>query len=125
MRKPTFIVFIIFAVMMLMAAVYARPIYAVHYKEAPILEKSEIKYTLKFHNLSDKTVIFHLYHIDHGHAFDGDADVGCGELEPGEHWSFKKEKGQYYVIWEKPEVAVLLKMTIIFILAEDMDFYYP
>lgn len=125
MRKPTFIIFIIFAVMMLTAAIYARPICAAHYKEAPILEKSETKYTLKFHNLSDETVVFHLYHMDHGINFDGDMDVACGELEPGERWSFKKEKGQYYVIWEKPQVAILLKMTIVFRLAEDMDFYYP
>ena len=124
MRKPTFIIFIIFAVMTLMATIYARPICA-SYKEAPIAEKSETKYTLKFHNISDETVVFHLYHMDHGLNFEGDMDVACGELEPGERWSFKKEKGQYYVIWEKPQVAILLKMTIVFIIAEDMDFYYP
>jgi hypothetical protein len=124
MRKPTFIIASIFLMMMLMAAVYARPIYAA-YKEAPIAEKNEIKYTLKFHNLSDETVVFHLYHMDHGLNFDGDMDVACGELEPGKRWSFKKQKGEYYVIWEKLHDAVLLKMTIVFIIAEDMDFYYP
>ncbi len=125
MRKPTFIIVSIFLMMALMAVVYARPICAAYHKEASIVEKSEAMYTLKFHNLSDETVIFHLYHMNHGFNFTGDMDVACGELEPGERWSFKKQKGEYYVVWEKLHEAVLLKMTIVFIIAEDMDFYYP
>lgn len=125
MRKPTFIIVSIFFMMALMAVVYAKPICATYHKEATIAEKNETMYTLKFHNLSDETVIFHLYHMNHGFNFAGDMDVACGELKPGERWSFKKQKGEYYVIWEKPNVAVPIKMTIILIIAGDMDFYYP
>ncbi len=125
MRKPTFIVFIIFVVMMLTAAMYARPISAA-YKEMFIEEAEiEVKYTLTFHNLSDRTVIFNLYHIDHGFTVRGPVVPAGGELGPGEYWSFKQVKGLYIVVWEKPQVEGPIKIIETFTLKENMDFYYP
>lgn len=87
--------------------------------------RPEVTYKVTLHNISQKTVNFYLYQVDHNLNIPDDMMRAGGDLRPGRSWSVRYSKGKYYIVWEKKQVEKTLKETGTFVLNKDMDFYYP
>lgn len=89
-------------------------------------EKPKQNHTITFHNTDAKhTIVYYLYHIDHGFHTLGDVIPIAGELKPLEHISKVRNGGVYYVVWREQHTGRVLKSTEGFELNYNMDFYYP
>lgn len=90
------------------------------------IEDPKRLYTITFHNTdAAHTVVYSLYHIDHGfHTLDDIIPV-AGELRPLEDISKVREGGLYYVVWREQHSGRVLKSTNGFRLDKHMEFYYP
>ncbi|MCK4715009.1 MAG: hypothetical protein KAT35_05500 [Candidatus Aenigmarchaeota archaeon] len=83
-------------------------------------------YTVEFHNTSAKhTVIYFLYHVDHGFPILRDVIPVAGEIKPLGETSTVRVGGIYYVVWKEQHTGNILKATDGFILDKHMEFYYP
>lgn len=83
-------------------------------------------YTITFHNNSyNDSIIYCLYHIDHGFPIFRDIMPAAGELAPGKSNYAKQKAGLYHVVWKRPGSGLIVKATESFKLNKNMDFYYP
>ncbi len=90
------------------------------------IEDPKRLYTITFHNTdASHTIVYYLYHIDHGFHTLGDVIPVAGELKPLEHISKVRNGGVYYVVWREQHSGKILKSTEGFKLNKHMDFYYP
>ncbi len=83
-------------------------------------------YTITFHNNSyNDSIIYCLYHIDHGFPILRDIMPAAGELAPGKSNYAKQKTGLYHVVWKRPDTGLVVKSAESFKLNKNMDFYYP
>lgn len=60
------------------------------------------KYTVRFENKSDRTVVYYLFQIDHELKGVSKAiPFVIGSLDPGKSWQVNREEGTYYIVWKK------------------------
>lgn len=66
-------------------------------------EAAKVWYDMGFHNESDKTMVYHLYWIDHPYAdHAGEAvEVAAVELLPNESDVAIRAEGRYYLEWKE------------------------
>ncbi len=115
MKKFTILV-VMFVILLLPISGYA----GTGWDDAPRI------YTITLHNTdAAHTVVFLLYHIDHGTHHAHDVIPVGGEIPPLGEISTARVGGLYYVVWKEQHTGNVLKATKGFRLDKHMEFYYP